>query len=88
MIESSDGTTLYTKEVDLQTGVNVIPYDMSFDGRFAEMMEESLNKDRKPDTKPISVKAAKNGTYYLRPGKYTAVLEVNGTEAKAGFEVR
>ncbi|MFK8161343.1 MAG: WD40/YVTN/BNR-like repeat-containing protein [Lewinella sp.] len=87
-IKSSDGTTVFTKDVDLISGVNVIPYDMSFDGRFAEMMEEALNKDRKKETRPVTVKAADNGAYYLRAGKYTAVLEVDGTTAEAKFTVK
>ncbi len=87
-INSKDGTTLFTKNVDLQPGVNVIPYDMSFDGSFAQMMEGALNEDRKKDTRAITVKAADNGVYYLRAGKYTAVLEVDGTMAEASFVVK
>ncbi|MEM9929900.1 MAG: glycosyl hydrolase, partial [Bacteroidota bacterium] len=88
MIESSEGTVIYSKDVDLKAGVNVIPYDMSFDGQHAQALEDGMNKDRKPDAKPASVKAAKNGKYYLRPGKYQAVLEVKGTQAKAGIQVK
>lgn len=88
MIKSSDGTTVYTKNVALQGGVNTIAYDMSFDGSFAKTMEEALNKDRKPDAKPVTIKAAKNGKYYLRPGKYEAILEVEGTQAKAKMTVK
>ncbi|MFT7120405.1 MAG: photosystem II stability/assembly factor-like uncharacterized protein [Neolewinella sp.] len=88
MINSSDGTTLMTKDVKLVGGVNTIPYDMTFDGSFAEMMEVALNKDRKPETKAVEVLAADNGKFYLRAGKYTAVLNVNGTKTEAEFEVK
>ena len=87
-IKSEGGTTLFEEIVSLKPGVNAIPYDLSFNGRFAEMLEVELNKDRKPDTKKMTVKAADNGTYYLRPGNYTAVLEVEGTKAEAAFEVK
>ena len=88
MIKSSDGTTLYTKDVQLKGGVNAIPYDLSFESRFAEMMEVALNKDRKEDAKPVTVKAADNGKNYLRAGKYTVVLEVLGNKTEAGFTVK
>jgi photosystem II stability/assembly factor-like uncharacterized protein len=87
-IKSKDGTTVFTKNVDLQSGVNVIPYDMSFDASFAKMMEDALNEDRKKGTKPVTVKAADNGAYYLRAGKYTAVLEVGNASAEASFTVK
>jgi photosystem II stability/assembly factor-like uncharacterized protein len=87
-IKSKDGTVVFTKDVDLQSGVNVIPYDMSFDASFAKTMEEALNEDRKEDAKPVTVKAADNSAYYLRAGKYTAVLEVGETSAEASFTVK
>lgn len=87
-IKSSDGTTVFTKDVALKTGVNTIPYDLTFDGRFAKTMEEALNKDRKPDAKPETVKAAENGKYYLRPGKYSVELVVGGATAEATMTVK
>lgn len=87
-IRSKDSTTLFTRNVDLQAGINVIPYDMSFDGTYAKAMEEALNKDLKEDDKPVTVRAADNGKYYLRAGKYTAVLEVGGTTEEASFVVK
>lgn len=87
-IKSSDGTTVFTQQVDLEKGVNVIPYNMSFDGDFAEAMAALLNKDRKPDAKAIEVNAADNGSYYLRAGDYTAELQVKDTTASASFKVK
>ena len=87
-IESSGGATLYRRKVDLRAGVNVIPYDLSFDGKSARTLQDELNTGRTPDAKPLTVDAAKNGMYYLRPGDYTAVLEVKGTEARASFTVK
>ncbi|SEP99633.1 beta propeller repeat protein [Neolewinella agarilytica] len=87
-IKSSEGITIFTKDVKLTGGVNTIPYDMSYEGRFKEMLEVELNKGRKEDKRPIRLKAGKNGVYYLPAGKYTAVLNVEGTKAEARFEVK
>jgi len=90
VIKSKNGTPLFTQNVDLETGINTIPYDLSFDGRIAGQMEKLLNEDRKPDARPVTVKAAENGKYYLRAGKYTALLELDaeGTRAEARFVVK
>jgi photosystem II stability/assembly factor-like uncharacterized protein len=88
VVKSSDGTAVFSQDVQLKPGVNAIPYNLSFEGRFAEVMEEAANKDRKEDAKPVVVKAAENGTFYLRPGKYSAVLTVDGTVVEAEFTVK
>lgn len=87
-IKSAGGTTVYTQNIDLRSGVNAIPYDLTFDPARADDLERELNQDRKPNTKKITVKAADNGKYYLRPGTYTATLAVDATTAEAGFEVK
>lgn len=87
-IRSKAGTTLYSRKIRLEKGVNALPYDMSLDARFAGKLESELNESLKPDAKAIEVDAADNGKYYLRPGKYTAALTVDGTEAQAEFEVK
>ncbi|MFT4751182.1 MAG: hypothetical protein ACI819_001632, partial [Neolewinella sp.] len=88
MIKSSEGTTLFTQDVKLNGGVTSLPYDMSFDGRFAKMLESKANEDRGTDKRPISIKAAKNGKYYLRAGTYTAVLSIEDKEVQAEFVVK
>jgi hypothetical protein len=88
MIKSSDGITLFVQDVKLNGGVTTLPYDMSFDGHLAGTLENKANAGRSVDKRPVSIKPAKNGKYYLRPGKYTAVLGVNGTEAQAEFVVK
>lgn len=87
-IKSSDDETILTKEVDLVAGVNVIPYNMSFDAAAAPGIAALLNEDRKPDAKEVEVTAADNGKFYLRPGSYTAELEVKGATATASFQVK
>lgn len=88
MIKSSEGTTLFTQDVKLNGGVTTLPYDMSFDSRFARMLESKANEDRGTDKRPISIKAAKNGKYYLRAGTYTAVLSIEDKEVQAEFVVK
>ncbi|MBC6995419.1 glycosyl hydrolase [Lewinella lacunae] len=87
-ITSKGGTTLFTQKIDLIPGINAIPYDLSFDLAQASALETELNKNRKEDQKPITVKAAENDKFYLRPGKYTAELTVGDESVKAEFEVK
>ena len=88
MIKSSEGTTLYTRDIKLNGGVTTLSYDMTFEGHLAGMLENKANAGRDADERPVSIKAAENGKYYLRPGKYAVVLNVEGTEARAEFEVK
>lgn len=87
-IESKEGLTLYTQDLPLQPGVNVIPYDLSFGAGQAKALEKELNKDRKDDEKPVEVLAADNDKYYLRAGEYKVSLAVGGVTVKTGFAVK
>ena len=87
-VRSKGDVAVFSKEVTLQPGVNVIPYDLTFAERFAKTLEDAANESRKADQKPVRIRAAQDGNYYLRPGDYVAELEVAGTTAKASFTVK
>ena len=53
-----------------------------------DQLESKANEDRGTDKRPISIKAAKNGKYYLRAGTYTAVLSIEDKEVQAEFVVK
>ncbi len=87
-VSAADGTLLHSETVTLREGINTLAYDLSFEAKQAGNVEQMLNKDRKEDTKPAEVTAAENGSYYLRPGKYTLELSSQEAEATTLLEVK
>ncbi|THH41702.1 WD40/YVTN/BNR-like repeat-containing protein [Neolewinella litorea] len=87
-VKSEDGVVLTRKPIRLTQGFNTVPYDLSFDADKAADLEALLNKDRKDNEKPARVEAADNGTFYLRPGKYTLVVEADGNSTEATLTVK
>ncbi|MCP9237611.1 glycosyl hydrolase [Lewinella sp. JB7] len=87
-VKTNDGLLLTTKPVSLSSGINSITYDLSFDANKFAALEEQLNKDRKPQTKPVRIEAADNGAYYLRPGTYRLIVRANGVEAETDLVVK
>ena len=88
LVRAADGTTLLQRAITLTPGITTLEYDLSFDAAKADQLEELLNKDRKEDTRPVTVKAADNGRYYLRPGEYTLVVQADGASAETKLEVK
>ena len=65
----------------------MLEYDQTFGGSHASTIEASLNADR-AGKKPLRVRAAEDGNYYLRSGEYTAELTSNGRTATFTFRVK
>ena len=80
--------TLFEQKIEVRPGINVVTYDLSFSPKQATAVETALNKAKKEGAKPETVEAAENGRYYLRPGNYRIVIEVNGTEAETALEIK
>ncbi len=74
LVKDGAGTLLHQREVDLRYGINQLTYDLTFDGRFAEMMADKLSAEQDDGRPPVTVKPAKNEKYYLRKGDYTVEL--------------
>lgn len=87
-IMASDSTVLKEMPVVLTRGINELTYDLSFDEARAAALEELLNEDRGEDKKPIRVKAADDGDYYLRAGKYKLTLSTADQEATTTLTVK
>ena len=87
-ITSAGGLTLYRRDLSLQPGLNTFPYDLTFDGSRAEDYTEELNGDRGEDKRPLRVKAADNGKFYLRPGTYTVTLSSGQEEVTETMTVK
>ncbi|MTB53451.1 glycosyl hydrolase [Lewinella sp. W8] len=87
-VMADDGTTLQSMEVELAEGFGTLSYDLSVAADKVAAYTALLNKDKKEDEDPVDVKAADNGAYYLRAGKYTLKLSVGDQEAKTMLEVK
>lgn len=87
-VKAADSTVVYRREVALTDGLNTLTYDLSFDADQAGKLEELANADRKEDTKPVRIKEADNGVYYLRPGTYTLLLESGDQRAQTVLEIK
>ena len=88
LVRAVDSTVVFTQNLELTPGLNTLTYDLSFDERKASELKRLYNKDRKEGQRPVSVEAADNGAYYLRPGTYTLVVEVDGQTAETELEVK
>jgi photosystem II stability/assembly factor-like uncharacterized protein len=64
-------------------GLNYLAYDLTIDNKQKENYQSSLSDQLKD-----SFKAAENGNWYLRPGKYTIVITNQGQTTKADFEIK
>lgn len=82
-IQTSDGLVLYEGERAASVGLNYLFYDYKIDEKILSEYNIFLNKDKKPDDRPIKVKKAENGEVYLFKGTYTLILEKDG-EKKEG----
>ncbi|MCF6242805.1 MAG: hypothetical protein L3J74_15865 [Bacteroidales bacterium] len=89
-VQITNGNDLILKEFDYQLdiGLNPVVYDLSFDKKVLKKYQTWLNQNRKKGKKEISLKQADNGSYYLRKGKYTVEIELNGKKYSAEFELK
>ncbi|MBN09434.1 MAG: glycosyl hydrolase [Flavobacteriaceae bacterium] len=76
---SSKGKVLYHKEVFLDTGYNIIDYNLIVD-------HDGTKKDIKK-FKNEKLHYGEDGFYYLGKGKYTLKIEKNGKEISTNWEI-
>jgi photosystem II stability/assembly factor-like uncharacterized protein len=88
MVKTEAGTEVFSKSVSLAEGINTLTYDLTFDEKQADKLEQELNKDRKEDSKPIRVTAADDGSYFLRAGTYTVELLADGETVSQELKVK
>lgn len=87
-IMSDDSLVLKTLTDTCERGINYITYDLTLDSTRTASFEKKLNEKTKDGEKPVKVKKAGNGKYYLPPGKYRAEFaDAFGNKAEMVFEV-
>jgi len=77
-INTTDGITISETEMQGDTGLNILSYDMAFSksGKAAYLKK-----------KKVELKEAKNGKTYLPKGKYVVEIDGNGNKEKVAFEI-
>lgn len=84
----SDDAVLKTFEVDAKKGLNYLNYDLTMDKDKISVMEPKLNKSRKDDERPITLKPAQDGKMYLPRGDYKVVLSKDGKESEVKLSLK
>ncbi len=72
-ISSANGTVLSSFIDNAEKGLNFASYNFSFDKTKAETLQKELKIDE-------TIKGADNSNFYLKPGKYTITVELNGNK--------
>ncbi|MEM8909045.1 MAG: glycosyl hydrolase, partial [Bacteroidota bacterium] len=82
-IKTEEGTLLQSLKAKAAKGLNYADYDLTHVESAQKAYEEVLNAELKEGERRQKVKAAKNGQYYLHPGKYVVEINKDGvTESK------
>ena len=87
-IKANDKLILKVLSADLLKGLNTVSYDLTYTKNVLKKYQAWLNENRKKEEKEIDLKQADNGNYYLRKGKYTVELVVNGEKYSGDFELK
>jgi photosystem II stability/assembly factor-like uncharacterized protein len=83
-LEIKSGDILITSWLEkTDKGLNYLTYDLTIGIKQKENYQSSLSDQYKD-----AFKAAENGNWYLRPGKYTLIITNQGQTAKADFEIK
>jgi photosystem II stability/assembly factor-like uncharacterized protein len=77
-VQTESGVTLRTFETDLKKGLNYPVYNLTFDEKKSDDYQKALNEKRKADDKPIQLKKADDGKWYLQRGTYKVLVEKGG----------
>lgn len=74
-VSTPDSLELQNFEVQLSKGLNYIAYGLTISEEILDEYNETLNKDRKPDEKPVRIKVMDNGNAYLYRGNYPVEIQ-------------
>ena len=70
-VKTDSGLVLKTMKDTVTAGLNYFEYNLSIDSTVVKTYTTYLNAVKKKDDDKIILEKAENGSYYLRPGKYT-----------------
>jgi hypothetical protein len=84
----SDDVVLKTFDAEAKKGLNYLSYNLTMDADKASMMDQKLNKSRKDDERPTTLKTAKDGKMYLPRGDYKVVLSKDGKDSEVKLSLK
>lgn len=84
----SDDVVLKTFEASAKKGLNYLSYDLTMDKDKLSVVEQKLNKSRKDDERPITLKSAQDGKMYLPRGDYKVVLSKDGKDSEVKLSLK
>lgn len=87
-IKTDEGLTVAELNDASERGLNYFKYDLSVDSTKASVYGNALQAAAASDKKFKPYKAADNGKFYLRPGKFVVEITANGVSASERFEVK
>ena len=79
-IKAGKDLVLSTMKTELKRGLNYVDVEMIYDSKQTPQYLAFLNDKKEKDAKPIEIKKADDGKFYLQKGKYTLELEQNGVK--------
>lgn len=85
---SEKGLELNQFTVDPFKGLKYLKYNLTMDEKMAKELETALNEGKKEDQKPVNIKKADNGAYYLPKGKYSIEVEKSGGKISTTLELK
>lgn len=86
-IQTESGITLHSFEADVKKGLNYVKSDLTFDEKMLDEYHKVLNEKLKAEDKPIKIKKADNGKFYLYRGTYKVTVEKGGEKQEVKFIV-
>ena len=81
-----DGITLYSNDLDLNYGFNVISYDLHIYEEKVEKLQKCLRKEL--ENKDYSIEKSDNGIYYLPPSEYEVILKTENKETSTTLKIK
>lgn len=87
-IQTEKGIVLYRNKTMADPGINYLTYDLTIDDKQIKAYQKELNELREDGSKPIRLKKADNGKFYIQKGKYQIILRKDGEEVKEEWVVK
>ncbi len=79
-IQTQKGISLYRNETKVDAGINYLSYDMTVSEKQIKTYQKELNEALEDGDKPIRLKKADNGLFYIQKGTYQLIIHQGNDE--------
>lgn len=87
-VQLKEGPQVQTFNVELVRGMNTLTYDLTVAEGQVSSLQSALNEGKGIDERPVRLKAADNGKYYVKPGTYVLTVKIGGNEEMVELEIK